>query len=66
MQVVLSAEGSALTVVYSDQFLQGSYKLVNNSGSIARHEPYKNDDISCIYTFSVKRFSQVKWNCTWK
>ena len=29
--------------------------LVNNSGPIAMHEPYKSDDISCKNTFSIKK-----------
>ena len=49
---------NALTDASSDHllinFCQGSY-IINKSGPIAMHEPYKSNDISCNNTFSVKK-----------
>ena len=33
---------------------------VNNSGDIAMHEPYKSDDMSCKYTFGVRKVLSSK------
>ena len=57
MQVLLSVEESALTDV---NFYSGSYTWVNNSGSIAMHEPYKSDDILCKNTVNVKKVQPSK------
>ena len=41
-------------------FCQGSYMWVNNSGSMAMHEPYKIDDILCKNTFGAKKVQPSK------